>query len=122
MTIQTSGTTALSTDSFHYVDWGAIVAGAVLASAISILMFTFGTGIGLSMVSPWEGEGASTTAYFITLALWTLWVVVSSFMAGGYITGRLRRRIGDSTEHESDVRDGSHGLLVWALGLLIAAV
>ncbi len=124
MTLQTSsGTTALSaSDTFHYVDWGAIIAGAALASAISILMFTFGTAIGLSMVSPWEGEGASTTAYFITLALWTLWVVVSSFMAGGYIAGRLRRRIGDSTEHESDVRDGSHGLLVWAVGLVLASL
>ena len=123
MTLQSSTAVgAGTTDAFHYVDWGAIIAGAVLASAISILMFTFGTAIGLSMLSPWEGEGASPTAYFVTLALWTLWVVVSSFMAGGYIAGRLRRRIGDSTEHESDVRDGSHGLLVWALGLIIAAV
>lgn len=122
MTLQTSTAVAAGTETFHYVDWGAVIAGAILASAISILMFTFGTGIGLSMLSPWEGEGASTGAYFVTLALWTLWVVVSSFMAGGYIAGRLRRRIGDSTEHESDVRDGSHGLLVWALGLIIASL
>lgn len=123
MTLQTSsGTAALSTDAFHYVDWAAIIAGAVLASAISILMFTFGTAIGLSMLSPWEGEGASATAYFITLALWTLWVVVSSFMAGGYIAGRMRRRIGDGTEHEVEVRDGAHGLLVWALGLVLASL
>jgi len=27
-------------------------------------------------------------------------------MAGGYLTGRLRRRFHDATEHESDVRDG----------------
>jgi hypothetical protein len=122
MTLQTSTAVAAGTTEFHYVDWGAIIAGAVLASAISILMFTFGTAIGLSIVSPWEGEGVSTTAYFITLGLWTLWVVVSSFMAGGYIAGRLRRRIGDSTEHESDVRDSSHGLLVWALGLVLASL
>lgn len=123
MTLQSSTAVAAgTTEAFHYVDWGAIIAGAILASAISILMFTFGTAIGLSMLSPWEGQGASSTAYFITLALWTLWVVVSSFMAGGYIAGRLRRRIGDSTEHESEVRDGSHGLPVWALGLLLAAV
>lgn len=43
-------------------------------------------------------------------------------MAGGYLTGRLRRRNYDATEKESDIRDGSHGLTVWALGVLIGAV
>src|SRR5690348_6953240 len=85
----------------HYVDWGAIIAGAVVATAVAIVMFTFGTAIGLSMVSPYEGEGVSAAAWFVTLGLWTLWVVGSSFMAGGYVAGRMRRRIGDSTEHES---------------------
>jgi hypothetical protein len=43
-------------------------------------------------------------------------------MAGGYLTGRLRRRFHDATEHESDVRDGAHGLLVWAGALVIGAI
>jgi hypothetical protein len=43
-------------------------------------------------------------------------------MAGGYITGRLRRRFADATEHESDVRDGAHGLLVWAGALVVGAI
>jgi len=106
----------------HYVDWGAIIVGTVLASAISMVLFTFGAGMGLSMVSPYEGEGASTTVYLVTLGLWTLWVVTSSFMAGGYLTGRLRRRIGDGTEHEVEVRDGAHGLSVWALGVTTASL
>src|SRR5690606_36132206 len=50
-----------------------------------------------------------------------LWVQISSFFAGGYLTGRMRRRHGDATEYESDVRDGSHGLVMWALGALLAA-
>ena len=41
-------------------------------------------------------------------------------MAGGYLTGRLRRRAYDATAHEVEVRDGSHGLVVWALGVLVA--
>jgi hypothetical protein len=48
--------------------------------------------------------------------------MVSSFMAGGYVTGRLRHRFNDSTEHESDVRDGAHGLLVWAGGIVVGSV
>jgi hypothetical protein len=42
-------------------------------------------------------------------------------MAGGYLAGRMRRRALDASEHESDVRDGTHGLLVWALGTLLGA-
>lgn len=109
-------------DGPHYVDWCTILAGAALAAAISIVLFTFGTAIGLSIVSPYQGEGVSTTGYLIALGLWTIWVVVSSFMAGGYLAGRLRRRAGDATEHEVEVRDGAHGLLVWAAGLVVASL
>ncbi len=105
----------------HYVDWGAIAAGTFVATAVAVVMFTFGTAIGLSMASPYEGEGASTPAYLAALGLWTIWVIASSFMSGGYVAGRLRRRIGDATEHEVDVRDGVHGLTVWAVGVVIAA-
>lgn len=106
----------------HYVDWCPIIAGAFLATAISVVLFTFGTGIGLSMVSPYEGEGTSKTAWFMALGLWSLWVVVSSFMAGGYLAGRLRRRVGDGSEHEVEVRDGAHGLSVWAVGIVAGAL
>src|SRR5690606_21535417 len=58
----------------------------------------------------------------IAAASWLLWVQISSFMAGGYITGRLRKRHNDATEDESDVRDGAHGLLVWGGALIVGAV
>ena len=115
-------TKVVGVDPAHYVDWCSIAAGAVVASAVSIVLFTFGTAIGLSMVSPYAGEGVSGAVYIATLGLWTLWVVASSFMAGGYISGRLRRRIGDGTEHEVEVRDGAHGLIVWASGILVASL
>src|SRR5215207_242719 len=105
-----------------YVDWPAIIAGAVLASAISFVLFTFGTGIGLSLTSPYPGESVSPWAFAVALGLWVLWVSVSSFIAGAYLTGRLRRRIGDASEHEVEVRDAAHGLLVWALSALIGAM
>jgi len=110
------------TAGLHYVDWAAILAGTVVASAIAIVLFSFGTGLGLSMVSPCEGEGASRTAYFLALGIWSVWIVVSSFMAGGYIAGRLRRRIGNGTAHEVEVRDSAHGLAVWATGVVAASL
>jgi hypothetical protein len=86
------------------------------------VLFTFGTGIGLSLTSPYPGESVSPTAFAVVLGLWVLWVSVSSFIAGAYLTGRLRRRIGDASEHEVEVRDAAHGLLVWALSALIGAM
>ena len=108
--------------SASYIDWGAIIAGAVLAAAISTLMTTFGAAIGLSSTSPFTGEGISANALGIATAIYIIWVLISSFLAGGYLAGRMRRRVGDGTPHESEVRDGSHGLVVWALGTIMIAV
>lgn len=105
----------------HYVDWGAVIAGALVASAILTLMTAFGAAVGLSAVSPYSGTGLSAVAMGLAAALWVLWIGVSSFAAGGYIAGRMRRRIHDASEHESDVRDGAHGLIVWAIGSLLIA-
>lgn len=40
---------------------------------------------------------------------------MSSFVAGGYVTCRLRRPIEGTTPHEVHVRDGAHWLVVWAI-------
>jgi len=103
------------------VDWAAVIAGAAVATAISFVLITFGTGIGLSITSPYPREGASVTVFAIVLALWVMWVALSSFFAGGYVAGRMRRRLSLST-HEAEVRDGVHGLLVWAIGILLGAL
>jgi hypothetical protein len=114
---------ASTTQEHHsYVDWAAIIAGIALASAISIILLTFGSAIGLSFLNFRTFEGVAPVWVAIAAATWLLWVEVSSFMAGGYLAGRLRRRFADATEHEVDVRDGAHGLLVWAGALVIGAV
>ena len=106
-------------DTASYVDWPAIVAGIVLASGISLVLLTFGAAIGLSMTDFRAGDGVAPIWIAIAAALWLLWVQVSSFMAGGYLTGRLRRRHEDASEDEVDVRDGAHRLLVWAGALVV---
>lgn len=105
-----------------YVDWPAILAGVVLASAISILLLTFGSAVGLNFTNFDARPDANPIFIAIAAASWFLWVIVSSFMAGAYLTGRLRRRFYDSTADEVDVRDGAHGLLVWAGSLVLGAV
>jgi hypothetical protein len=105
-----------------YVDWPAILAGAVLAAAISLVLLTFGTAIGLTAVSAEPGEGVSLLWLGIASGLWFVWVTVTAFAAGGYLAGRLRRPFADATPDEIETRDGAHGLLVWATGALVGAL
>lgn len=105
-----------------YCDWPAIFLGAIFAVAFSFIMFTFGTGLGLSMLSAEPGEGVSMRWWAIAAGLWFIWVAVSSFGAGGYLAGRMRRPVADATDDEIETRDGVHGLTVWAAGTLIATV
>jgi hypothetical protein len=111
-----------SDETRSYIDWPAIFAGAAIAAAISLVLLTFGAALGLSLTSAHEGQSASLFWIAIVGGLWLLWVQVSASMAGGYLAGRMRRRHGDATEHESDIRDGCHGLVVWAVATLAAAV
>jgi hypothetical protein len=104
------------------VEWGAIIAGTVFAVALSAIFMTFGSAIGLSLTSPYEGEGWSATAVLIAMALWLIWIQVSTAAGGGYLAGRLLRRRPGISAHENEIRDGSHGLLVWALGSLLAGL
>lgn len=106
-----------TTEHRSYVDWAAVLAGALLAAAIALILLIFGSAIGLNMAAP--GADVSPFWFAIAAGLWLLWVLISSFMAGSYLAGRLRRSIPDATEDEVETRDGSHGLLVWALGTLL---
>jgi hypothetical protein len=104
------------------VDWAAVFAGAVLTTATALILLTFGAALGLSVTSPYEGEGLNPPLYALGAGLWMLWVQLVSFTIGGYVAARLRAPQPDLTAHETDVRDGMHGLLVWGVGVIAAAV
>lgn len=101
-----------------YLDWAAILGGAVLSLAISSLLISFGASLGLSLTSPYRGEGVSASWVAIAAGIWFVWVMVTSFSVGGYLTGRMRRHAGDALPDEVELRDGANGLLVWATGAL----
>ncbi len=104
------------------IDWAAIIAGTVLTTASALILLAFGGAIGLSATSPYEGSGLSPELFAIAAGLWMLWVQLLSFSIGGYVSTRLRARHPDESEHETDVRDGMHGLLVWSAGVVVAAM
>jgi len=104
-----------------YVDWAAIIAGALIATALSLLLTLFGSSIGLFVASPWSQEGVSAETLGIIAILWFAFTNIYSVAVGAYFSGRMRPRVSDYKVDEVTFRDGANGLVVWALSLLIAA-
>lgn len=102
----------------RYLEWGPILLGAVGAAAISFVLYTFGSALGLLAVSPHPYRGLSGTTFFVLTALFAATVQVVSYAAGGYLAGRLRTPWLDGTEDEQNFRDGAYGFGVWAVGLV----
>ncbi len=108
--------------SASYLEWSPAIAGAIGAAALSFLLLTFGAAIGFSITSPWQYAGASALAVTIIIAAWTVVVQIGSFAAGGYLAGRMRSSWGGSLTDEGRFRDGIHGFMVWAIGVLMGAM
>jgi hypothetical protein len=103
------------------VSWAAIVAGAVVAAALALVLVAFGSGLGLSSISPWSGSGVSGTTFQIGTGIYLVIVGVMSSAVGGYVAGRLRTKWVGVHNNEVFFRDTAHGLLAWALATLISA-
>jgi hypothetical protein len=103
------------------VQWGAVILGALGASAISAVLLAFGAGIGLSAVSAQPWAGASAKALAVCSALYAAIVLVAAFGGGGYIAGRMRLPTAEELD-EADFRDGAHGFAVWALGIFVGGL
>jgi hypothetical protein len=115
-------TTAVTTTRAPYLEWGPVFAGAIAAAAISFMLLTFGSAIGLSLTSPWPNAGARLWVVGLAVAWWAVVVQIGSFAAGGYLAGRMRSRWGESATDEGQFRDSAHGFMVWAVGVLIGGL
>jgi hypothetical protein len=103
------------------VSWAAVIAGGVAASAVTLLMLAFGTGMGFAVVSPWPNSGISAATFSVWAGLYLVAVAMIAFGIGGYLAGRLRTSwIGVHT-HEVYFRDTAHGFLAWAFATVLSA-
>lgn len=110
---------ALVESSASAVNWGPIIAGAFAASTLTFVLMLVGSGLGLTMVSPWSNESASITTFAVSTAIWLVIVQWLSSGLGGYLTGRLRTKwVGIHTD-ETFFRDTAHGFMAWALATLL---
>jgi hypothetical protein len=101
------------------VNWGPIVAGAFAAATLTFILMLLGSGLGLTMVSPWSGESASVTTFAVSTAIWLVIVQWLSSGLGGYLTGRLRTKWVGIHTGETFFRDTAHGFMAWALATML---
>lgn len=96
------------------VSWGALFAGMVFILAISWLMYVLGSAVGVTVLAATETEEA-TEGVAWGVAIWILITAVVAFFLGGLFTARI-----------ASIRDRTiamlHGVTVWALSTLVAAV
>jgi hypothetical protein len=103
------------------VSWGAIIAGAVVAAAVSLILLALASGLGLASVSPWPNSGASLTTFSVMTAIGLIVVQWVASGLGGYMTGRLRTKWTGTHTHEVFFRDTAHGFIMWALSTVLVA-
>ncbi len=103
------------------VSWPAVIAGAFVTAALSLILLSLGTGLGLSSVSPWSNEGASASAVGKGAIVWLIVMQIIASAMGGYLAGRLRTKWTNTHTDEVYFRDTAHGFLAWAVALVITA-
>lgn len=101
--------------------WPAILAGAAVATAVSLILLALGSGLGFASLSPWPDKGISGMTFAVTAAIWLILTQWISAGIGGYLAGRLRTRWTGTHTHEVFFRDTAHGLITWAVASLLMA-
>jgi hypothetical protein len=100
------------------VSWAAVIGGAFVTAALSLILLSLGAGLGLSAVSVWSQTGVSIGTGAI---LWLILTQIMSSSMGGYLAGRLRTKWTAIHTDEVYFRDTAHGFLAWAVALVVTA-
>jgi len=110
-----------STTSWSGVSWSAVIAGALTAIAVSFILIALGSGIGLSLASPFSSSPSAGTLTVMG-AVWLVLAQALGFATGGYLAGRLRTNPNRIHTVEAKFRDGANGLIVWAIAVVLSSL
>jgi hypothetical protein len=105
---------------FVYPEWGPIIAGAIAAAALALVLHAFALAMGLAVSSTAPTWRDASFALVLLSGLYILLAAIAAYGLGGYLAGLMRAR--PAAPEDTDVRDGMHGLLAWALATLLTAV
>jgi hypothetical protein len=85
------------------------------------VLLAFASAVGLAVASPSPTWRDASVALSLLSGIYILASAVGSFALGGFIAGRIRTSWKTNPD-EIQFRDGLHGLLVWAVGIVIGAL
>lgn len=113
-----------------YVQWGPIIAGALTVAALASVLHAFAAAVGLAVSSTAPTWRDASVALWVLSGIYLILVAVASYGLGGYVAGLLRERHfgagatapAEGIDDQFEMRDGLHGLIVWALATLITAI
>lgn len=103
-------------------DWASAIAGAFIAAAIFFVLITFGVTVGLGVSSTSPSWRDTSFALAFLSGLYILLTAIISFGVGGYLGMKMRAHMSPAAAPEIHFRDGVHGLLVWAIAVVIGAL
>jgi hypothetical protein len=110
-----------SVDNPWTLRWTAIIAGALVACAVSSIMVTFATTVGLGVSSAAPTWRDASVALWLLSGIYLVLQALLSFGSGGYLAGRCRAPHVDAVADDQEKRDGLHGIATWALAVVIGA-
>jgi hypothetical protein len=96
------------------VDWGAAIAGTVIAVAIGFTLLLLGVAIGATAMNPWAGASEQAPAWTIGGGLWLIFSNLVALQVGAFFAARAARW----PDHHGGVLQG---LVVWGLAFALAA-
>jgi hypothetical protein len=112
--------------------WSPIIVGALVASAVSIILVTFGASLGLGVSSASPTWRDTSIALCLLSGVFLILQALVAFGCGGYVAGRTRTsnaiisetRISEdpTLAEDSERRDGFQGIAAWALAVVIVAL
>jgi hypothetical protein len=123
--IETSELTAeIAVESgISFLHWGPIIAGALVAAALSLVLMAFGSAIGLGVLSSSPTWRDASPALTVASGIYLLLTALVSFGFGGYVAGRVRERSRSTARNDVvEFRDGVHGVLSWAIAAMISGL
>lgn len=103
-----------------YINWSAVIAGTVVALAITLILIPFGNSVGLSFTTQLVNE--KRTGMSFGISLWVFWTQLIASIFGGYFAGKAAGNYSTKHNHEYEFRDGTHGLLAWGLSTILTAI
>ena len=104
------------------LQWTPIIAGGLIATAVSSILVTFAATVGLGVSSAAPTWRDASVALWLLSGIYLILQALISFGCGGYIAGRMRAPIAAGDVEDVERRDGLHGVAAWALAVILGVL